>query len=263
MPKSVYSNANRKYWSETDLLDLDELVRAGYGDHIIARRMGRSYDSVKIARRRKLGLRSGHYIVLSAAAVARALGVGCSKTVVRWIRQGWLRGYRRRRGRSGYLPLWQVTEEALKDFLADPSHWHLWEPEQIPGRYLREWAMEVRGGERYLTAGETAEIFGVETNTVSAWIRKGELRGRKLGPNWRIPYSALEGFTAPVDRSDRKGKARGEWTRDAEALLLNLRSEGLSWTQIAAELGRTVSAVANKHARLRRRTRESMSGLSI
>jgi hypothetical protein len=57
---------------------------------------------------------------------------GCSKTVARWIEAGWLKGHRG--WDVGTHRSWMVREEDLLDFLADPDHFHRWDPGRIPMR---------------------------------------------------------------------------------------------------------------------------------
>src|SRR5690606_5115068 len=111
--------------------------------------------------------------------------------VTSWVRRGWLRA-RRQRG------LWFISEPALLDFLENPQHWHLWEPERITEPGLREWALEIRR-ERYLTPKQVAVRLHYSENTVTNWIRNGLLTAVKNG-RWYIPESALDEFVPPLER---------------------------------------------------------------
>jgi len=42
------------------------------------------------------------------------------------------------------------------------------------------------------TLEEAAEVLKVSVRTLGEWLRKGKIRGVKLGRAWRIPESALE-----------------------------------------------------------------------
>lgn len=51
----------------------------------------------------------------------------------------------------------------------------------------------VMTGDRMLTVKETADRLSVHPNTVFAWLKRGELKGYRLG-GWRIRESDLEQF---------------------------------------------------------------------
>ena len=45
-----------------------------------------------------------------------------------------------------------------------------------------------------LTAAQVAEHFQLHERTVTAWLRKGYLRGFKLGKEWRVSPEDLRSF---------------------------------------------------------------------
>ena len=45
---------------------------------------------------------------------------------------------------------------------------------------------------RLLTPGEVAEILRVSEETVLRMLRAGELRGIKVGRQWRIPFLSVQ-----------------------------------------------------------------------
>lgn len=191
---------SRYRWEANDLLALEEMIEQGRGDAQIGQALGCSAGAVNIARKRR-GIRPRRKAMLTARAVARRLGLGCSKTVAQWIRAGYLKG--RKGQRCGLNRMWYVDEEALLDFLEDRRYWHLWEPDKVePG--LRAWLSEVRNGARFLTTGEVAARFYVQHPTVNGWIHKGHLPAVRRG-NWLIRESDLLGFVPPCERS-RKGR---------------------------------------------------------
>jgi excisionase family DNA binding protein len=49
--------------------------------------------------------------------------------------------------------------------------------------------------EKLHTVEEVASILNVQTNTIRIWLRKGTLKGVKLGKYWRIKESQLQEFT--------------------------------------------------------------------
>jgi len=106
MPRGVYSiPGRRKAWTPDDDMTLDDLAAQGLSMPQIARRMGRSVNSVDVRSGGRIrGLRP-----MSARQVAALLGIGCSKTVSRWIAEGWLRGRKLAVG-AGAARRWGVSE---------------------------------------------------------------------------------------------------------------------------------------------------------
>ncbi len=247
MPSGVYSIPGRKAWTPDDDLTLEELASQGLTMAQIARRMGRSVNSVDV-RSGRLGLMR-KVRPMSARTVADLLGVACSKTVLRWIKDGHLRG-RRLALRAGANHRYAVTEEALFAFLADPAHWHRWDAERITERDLREWATEHRAGVRFLTLGEVAARYCVVTATVSSWIEREELRAVRNG-NHLVRESDLEGFTPPHAR-DHSGMRAYRFSAHEDETLLRLRGAGVSWPKIAAQMGRHMGSVSGRYKRLTR-----------
>src|SRR5690606_30031039 len=121
-------------------------------------------------------------------------GLSCSKQVNRWVERGALDG---KRGiGAGRHRQMVVTEDALFSFMERRAYWHEWDPARIPDPVLREWAEEVRGGERYLLQSEVADRYCVSVRAVGAWIQRGQIQAVRLGGggNHLIPASALDGF---------------------------------------------------------------------
>jgi excisionase family DNA binding protein len=52
--------------------------------------------------------------------------------------------------------------------------------------------------EELLTVDEAAARLKVQPDTVRRWLRSGKLRASKLGRDWRIPASSVEGLLKPV-----------------------------------------------------------------
>ena len=45
-----------------------------------------------------------------------------------------------------------------------------------------------------LTPHQVAERFQIDVRTVTLWLRKGQLRGFKVGKRWRVSAQALTAF---------------------------------------------------------------------
>lgn len=250
MPKGMYDiPGRRKTWTQEERWRVEEMVCAGRSSAEIARALRRSENSVHVYLARNVKRKALR--PLTARAVAAMLGVGCSKTIARWISAGWLVG--RKGQRVGLDLMWVVDEDDVLSFLSSPDHWHRWTPDRIPNADLRAWATEARH-EKYLTPGQVAARFCVVVGAVNDWIHKGELAARKYG-NWWIPESALVGFVIPSER-DRHGKTMRRFTTQEDAQLLAMVAAGRGWSATGRALGRHPAVVQTRHRLLARRVTE-------
>lgn len=183
------------FWTRKRLMQLESLIEEGLGDQSIARKLGTTANGVMIARKR-YGLRSRTKSILCCLQIASKLGIGCQKTVTRWIEQGWLVG--RRGQRRGGNRQWYVTESALMDFLENPDHWQCWDPNRVVDPDLRDWVLELRNGVRFLSLTEVGRRCFCEPKTVYQWIRKGFIPAVRNGRgNHQVRERDLVGFTPP------------------------------------------------------------------
>jgi excisionase family DNA binding protein len=51
--------------------------------------------------------------------------------------------------------------------------------------------------EEFLTVDEAAARLKLQPDTVRRWLRSGKLRASKLGRDWRIAGSSVEGLLKP------------------------------------------------------------------
>lgn len=142
MPKGVYGGRN---WTPEQLARVDAGIERGLSNALLGERLGKSANAIKVIRRRhKLGApsRTGY----TARRLAAVMGLSCSKTVARWIDQGWLRG---QRGAVIWGPhhIWRIEEDDLLAFLEDSRGWAQWRVEDIRDPFLRQWAHELRGND--------------------------------------------------------------------------------------------------------------------
>lgn len=239
----------RRFWTPDKMFVFVSMLERGMSDQGIADHFGTTVNAVMLQRKRsRISARSKQ--LLSARHVARLMGIGCAKTVVRWIEQGYLDG---RRGQTwGPYRQWYITYDALFAFLANKRYWHLWDPERIVDDYLRTSVAHTRPPERYLTTGQVAKRLYVEHTTVSNWIRSGRLPAAKHGPNWKVAESDLDGFVPPNQRS-RLGVPRRHYSEFEDRLILNARRHGIGYTEIARQLNRTVGSVYGRYHRLTER----------
>lgn len=179
-----------EYWPERMLWRLDELLNRGWSDERIGQAFGKSASTVKKVRLR-YGLKAGYRQAHTAREISRIMGVNCM-VPGRWIRDGRLKA-RKNGARYGRYRVYQITHTALLEFLEEPAHWHCWEPEPITDRYLRRWALELRGDVRFIPVKEAAARLGVAQSTVTHWLATGKLQGgRDGGIIWVADRSVAE-----------------------------------------------------------------------
>lgn len=183
-------------WSSAEL----EMLRTGYelgeSNAQIARRLERSPVAVKVKAKR-LGLRTVNRRTVTAREIANLLGLGCAKTVARWIAADGLEALN---GGTRAKPIWRVRWDDLLSFLRRRDRWMAWDPARITDPALRAWAAELRSGPgRWLTPGEVARRCHVDRNVPNAWIARGELPATRYG-NWWIWSEDLDGWTPPGER---------------------------------------------------------------
>lgn len=156
----------------------------------IAALLGRRESAVQ-ARAHLLHLRVLRADGYPLGTVAAMLGVG-DHTVARWVRCGWLAA-RQLPIRFGQGFARVVQHEALLAFLTDECYWHLWEPERITDSALREWALELRQGVRFVGTREAARLLFVSEGRINQLIHQGKLPAAKgmRGPNWRLRVDQL------------------------------------------------------------------------
>lgn len=163
--------------------------------------------------------------------LAKILGLGCAKIVVRWIEAGWLKG--RLGHRVGLNRARWISEDDLVAFLEDRRHWQRWHPERITDERWRGWAQDLRAADPFWTVGQVAERMGVDQRRINEWIRSGELAAQRNG-NWHVPESVLRAFVPQLPAP----RASDRWTHDQVTEGLNLRCQGLSFSEIDRRLGR-------------------------
>ena len=194
----------RLRWTQARRFRLMTLIDQGLSNAQIATRMGTTEAAVHLARKRyKIGGVYRH--ALSARAVADMMGIGCAKTVTKWIERGFLAGKRIRK--MGPHHTWLIQRSDLWGFVEDERTWHLWQIDRIADHDLRTHAERVRGDVRFLTPGEVADRLYTMHSTVNQWINKGWLPARRWG-NWWIDERDLARFELPQIGGGRYRKDR-------------------------------------------------------
>jgi hypothetical protein len=244
--------AHRRFWTPARLFELLGLMEQGLTDRQIARHFGKSVDAITLARKR-YRLPSRRSLFLSAQDVAQMMGIGCAKTVVRWIDLGFLKAKKvRYSGPAGYI--WSIRRSALEEFICDPRTRHVWDCSRITDPDLKALANE-QPEVRYLTPSEVADRFYVSTPAVNNWIWAGILPAVRYG-NWMIPEGALEGFVPPGQRS-RVGR-RNWYTEEEDQFILRERASGKNWREIGDMIGRSPSSAWTRWHRLQRDRRGAL-----
>lgn len=207
--------------------DEEAFLRANYltmSDAELGQALGRSAVGVHLRRERKLRLtaRTKQDNLLTARGVADLLGVGCAKSVTRWIERGLLRGRT--------LPLdatiYAVAYPDLLRFAVNPHHWIYFHPERVTDTTLRRMIAQrrARWQDAWWTPGEVAAYHGVHHTCVNHHIRLGVLPAKRWG-NWWI----LRSDATRIRLRSGSGNWRTAWTPGADAFALYGRAVGLSW----------------------------------
>lgn len=188
-------------WTTLEKMELEWMIEQGYSIKRCARALKRSPNSIKIkCQRLGLRLRSDRRS-LHCRDIAKIMGLGCGKSVVGWVRQGWLKPLRQKRSNYG---TWRFDELALWAFIELHEAHMVWDPERITDPDLREHARAIRAtAVRWLRPGEVARRYHVGHPTVNNWIEKGLLPGVRFG-NWWIREDTLAGFVPPCDRERKR-----------------------------------------------------------
>lgn len=181
-------------WTADEELRLEELLEQGYSIERCAKALKRSINSVRIKYKR-IGLRlRADRRALTSRDVARVMGLGCAKTVVTWVEQGWLKPLYQKRPDHG---TWRFDELALWGFVEIHEAHMAWEWQRITEPELQEHARSIRAmAPRWLRPTEVARRYHVKHSSVNDWIHRGLLPAKRWG-NWWVCESALVGFTPP------------------------------------------------------------------
>lgn len=194
--------ARRRDWTYEEVDHLVTLLDAGHDYDHIAHRLGRTRTAIIIKTKRLNCKMTRRPTVLTAREVARVLGKGCSKAVVRWVADGRLRA---RASVCNGRRIWRVCWDDLMAFLRDPSHWCCWDAARITDPDLRQELLALRAGDGpWLTQGEVAARYHVGRETVGQWLDKGFLPFVHSGGgkgNRMIRERDLAGWVAPCERS--------------------------------------------------------------
>lgn len=203
-------------------------------DKELAQALGRTTVGVRLYRKRHLSdlpPRQHDAALPTAREVARLLGMGCAKSVVRLIEEGLLPGQP--------LPvdrlMWGVPRSALIRFAVNPENWIYFKPERVRDPYIKRLIQlrQARWQDEWWRPGQVAAYHGCTQQGVNACIHEGRLPAKRWG-NWWIKRSDA------VALKIVPGKGFSEetrWTGAGDAFLLLARALGYSLAAIAGMCG--------------------------
>lgn len=194
------ARANRD-WTHEEIDRLVALLDKGYGYDAIARKLGRSRTAIVVKTKRLRCKMTRRPTVLTAREVARLLGKGCSKSVVAWVKAGYLQA---RAVVCNGRRIWRICWDDLMTFLHNPVFWCCWDAARISDPDLRTELLALRATDgRYLTQREVAAQFHVGVETVGQWLDKGFLPYIHSGAgkgNRMIRERDIDGWVPPCER---------------------------------------------------------------
>jgi len=200
-------------WTKKDLDYLSE----HYGilpDDVLAQRLGRTKDAIKVAVTRKFKelRRTGTFY--TARMLTFILGRKDSRTVALWIKYGWLKATKGPPG-AGRTKMWNITEDDIvallkrRPWVADMS--------RVEEHYFRYIVKEEWKRDPWYSSRQVAPRLGVKTReAVLRYIHKGWLAAEKQpgGPEhrgWVIRESSIRAFL----RNDPRKQYKSDMSRAA------------------------------------------------
>lgn len=193
-----YGARKGRDWTHEELDHLVTLLDQGHDYDAIARRLGRTRTAIQVKVKRARCTMTGRPTVLTAREVAALLGKGCSKSVTRWISDGWLTA---RGAVCNGRRIWRICWDDLMAFLQDARYWPAWDPARISDADLRQELTALRADAgRWLSQTEIAARYCVTVAAVGQWIQKGWLRAVRYG-NHLVNERDLDGWVPPCERS--------------------------------------------------------------
>ncbi len=223
-----YANA-LKDWSPEEL----EILGEKYGlvrDKTLARMLQRSPNALHIAAVRKLHM-SHSYNFYTACNVAEVLGISDSKTIIFWMKKGWINGTRSVI-HAGANIRWRFLYNDI-EWCVHRRPW-LCNLKTMPKGYFRNIVNEeFEKDPWYADCLEVAKLLGIkDINAVHRYIRKGWLKAERKpgGPHqgrYLVRRSDVEAFLATDQRPSSAETAsrnmRGRLRRDGRPIKLSTR----------------------------------------
>jgi len=195
-----------KHWKPDELQYLAE----HYGlicDKILAARLQREESAiVTIASRKHVVSRKMNFY--TAGALAKLLGIPCSRQVLQWVKKGWLKGSQSAKS-QGRIRLWRFSEKGVVHCLKQRP-W-LVDLKRVERHYFRSVVIKEWERDPWYTVEQAAPLFGLtKPDAVYRYIHRGWLPAEKkpcLGTRegvWIIRRSAIEAFLKNDPRPEHK-----------------------------------------------------------
>jgi len=210
----LWAHRNRKYskkappWADYELEFLDE----NYGRlsvEKICQHLKRTPNSLKIITYRKLGINQKSNIY-TARALAKEMGVACSKTIVAWHDRGYLAG-KPAPFMNGHNKVWWFDYDDIIECL-QKRPW-LCRLKRMPPSYFRSIVKAEWDKDPWYTRNEAANFLGLITvGPIWRYIKAGWLQGVR-GPSgggqgqWFFRHSELANFQLTDPRPDHRKSA--------------------------------------------------------
>jgi transposase len=184
-----------RHWTDEQDQELILLFREGLTTRQIARRLGRSRDSVQChcqqlggidwLRRPKDGLQ-----VRTVSEVAQLFGVG-HRVVQYWLRRGWIEGQRNSK-RKGCETL--ISDVSLVALLSKHQTWLTWKPERMTDPvWQKQAAWERRRNPHcWLSLKQAAARASSWSKTLWRAIAAGTLPAQRHGRFWFVWSADLD-----------------------------------------------------------------------
>ena len=170
-------------------------------DSQLAERLGKTTTAVKAMRYRE-GLPSrrqelvGSDVLCSTADIAAALGIGCSKTVIRWLEAG-LIPY----SDAGYEYEWRVIRRRdLIRFALNPDNWILFDTERVADPHIA----------RLIELRRPRVDEWLDTTAVAAMLTARDELGREFDVK-DVTHQIAIGRLPAIQRPDADGLAWSRW----------------------------------------------------
>lgn len=81
--------------------------------------------------------------------------------------------------------------------------------------------------EKFLSTSQASQILGVNNDTMRRYLRKGKIRGLRLGKDWKIPEKALnELANSPSVAPSQHTSGIDNFLTEANALTKHLKNVG-------------------------------------
>ena len=186
-------------WTEDEL----EYLNDNYGitpDKVVTRHLNRSINALKIISFRKLSINRKTNIY-TARSVADLLGYACSKTVVWWIKKGWIKG-ERTSIHCGRGLIWHFPYENIEAFVRE--HPWFFNRNKMEQSFFRSIVDAEFERDPWYNLPQSCKIIGVcySSSAMASYIKKKWLHPEKKpveGGNhwtWVFRKSDLDAFMA-------------------------------------------------------------------